>query len=416
MPTINRSIRYRLAWSGSNVRKNGAVFPLSGSKNDLRLNTRTTGPNFSNWKQRIKSGRNATTELSGRLFRLRSVPFVATHYLTPKPGVTVPSNAFTSGSYSGDLPVNMPVSPIKTGFDGLDSTAKSKFVSKCNKKLRSFQGGVFLGELRETLRTIRHPAQSIRRGLSSYLTSVEKQKRRIRRLPQRTRVAEANKVVSGTWLEYAFGWAPLLNDIDDGIETLAKHIYGDDNPRDVMVVGEASSEHYSSQGQGQFGSNGYVYTMYQDITAACAIKYFGKVAVSHPSKITLRRIGLSFSDIIPTAWELIPWSFAIDYFTNIGDILEGASFLRSQLRWVSRTERFQTTETTYAKATPSSSTNWVLTGHITGGKVVASVTDVSRAPFLGSLVPDFQFHLPGFSRQWINLGALVHQAQRSRLL
>lgn len=38
-------------------------------------------------------------------------------------------------------------------------------------------------------------------------------------------------------------------------------------------------------------------------------------------------VGVSWGDVALTGWELIPWSFLVDYFTSIGDYLNAVVFL-----------------------------------------------------------------------------------------
>jgi hypothetical protein len=39
------------------------------------------------------------------------------------------------------------------------------------------------------------------------------------------------------------------------------------------------------------------------------------------------------------------------------------------------------------------------------------LTTVTRAPYIGSLIPSLQFTIPGLGTKWINMGALIAQSR-----
>lgn len=98
------------------------------------------------------------------------------------------------------------------------------FLSNCRNAQTTFQGGVFVGEIRETLHQIIRPAKSIRKLINSYYTDAKHRTRKMRSGRRYTpiRITDANKVLSDTWLEYSFGLSPLLQDVREGAQALAR--------------------------------------------------------------------------------------------------------------------------------------------------------------------------------------------------
>jgi hypothetical protein len=132
-----------------------------------------------------------------------------------------------------------------------------------------------------------------------------------------------------------------------------------------------------------------------------------------------RLLGFDPSSFLPTVWELIPYSFLIDYFTNIGDVIEGWSQLGINLAWCNRT----TKKSLVVKS--SSFSNKLISKQLTGlnyeavsfepslGVVEKSV--VSRAQFNGVRNPGLIFRMPSFgSQKWLNIAALVYGRNNDR--
>lgn len=298
-----------------------------------------------------------------------------------------------------------------------DNQAKTNMIKELRRAQTSFQGGVFLGELRETVRAIRNPAQSLRRGLDSYLTALKQRRSRIKGKNPASRRAALRDILGGTWLEYSFGWKPLLSDIDDAAETLANHMVRSDSlaRREVFAEGQTSGVWPRSSSS---VSNGpLVITYYRRIHEKFTVKYYGQVDVANPHKVGYRKIGLDLSNWLPTAWELLPWSFLIDYFTNVGDIITAATTLRSSVRWMARTSVFEANHKVEGYfVQPYTNTNKDARGYVAfdPGFEERSYLTINRLPYTGSLVPSFEFQLPGGNTKWINMAALVLQGKRIR--
>jgi hypothetical protein len=119
--------------------------------------------------------------------------------------------------------------------------------------------------------------------------------------------------------------------------------------------------------------------------------------------------------VIPTAWELIPYSFVADYFANIGDMLAANAINMSSIRWWNQCiiRESVTTNLYVAGIAKKPGPYERFTQQIVSpGSIVATSKLVERSVGTASLVPTLEFRLPFCDTQWINLSALFAQARR----
>jgi hypothetical protein len=118
------------------------------------------------------------------------------------------------------------------------------------------------------------------------------------------------KLFSAKWLEYRYGWMPLLYSIEDAIKSLEKgwRKKGDIIAGHSKVVTDLSASVSDSQ---VFPGVG---TIYRTHTLSGTRTYRG-CAYSTVVAPEFMRFG---SDPLVTGWELIPYSFVIDWFIDIG--------------------------------------------------------------------------------------------------
>lgn len=105
----------------------------------------------------------------------------------------------------------------------------------------------------------------------------------------------------GHWLEYHFGWEPLVNDIYNAVGFL------NDPLPSVRLRGKGTSVVHWVENQGPSQDE---YTHMHRIT------YGADVAVYDPDLFLLNKAGLLNPALV--AWELVPFSFVIDWFVNLG--------------------------------------------------------------------------------------------------
>lgn len=122
------------------------------------------------------------------------------------------------------------------------------------------------------------------------------------------------KVVANNWLELQYGWLPLVNDVYEGAIFLAHHL---NVPlQKVYRVSRRVSGHSYQIGN----------------TSAWSFEGVN-VVESKQIKAIIREknvVGLSgLVDPLPVLWELLPYSFIIDWFIPIGNYLAGRGLASS---------------------------------------------------------------------------------------
>jgi hypothetical protein len=336
--------------------------PASTSDTTRKVVARRTreGTRLPGWHKIIQDGGNATTPLSGVLETVYSKQISVEHKW-----INVNDGSYRVQTANGDV-VWAFIAPAADGGvnpgDLIDSSvADNRARTRFYKRLRELQvqmsGPTFLGELRETLRMIRHPAQAIRDSCDRYYRSL-KQWRGSHRPPSGGHKKwqwrqELEKIAGGLWLENSFGWQPALNDIRDAVKAYERLTHPNIADRKTISVGGtdgldvyngASGMGYGD-GQSHLNIGSFSFYMYLSLArASCTVRYKGKVKTSTEATTwdDLALFGFTPSEFVPTAWELLPWSFLADYFANIGDILSSSVTKTSDVCFVCQTIRRRT--------------------------------------------------------------------------
>jgi hypothetical protein len=146
----------------------------------------------------------------------------------------------------------------------------------------------------------------------------------------------------------------------------------------------------------------------------CTVRYKGRfdAQVETTKWDNWDLFGFTPKDFIPAAWELLPWSFLADYFTNIGDILSSVTVSTTGLAYVNRTEIKHTYYRGAISHDPfhpnNMSANFTLTSCIGGqGSFNLTRRAVVRSPGSGISYPTLQFNVELNPGQLANVAALL---------
>ena len=366
------------------------------------------------WRAQVKAGEQAGTILHA--YRDRNYRKPAVMHVKYSYGGTVhywyPTERLSTGTHclAGIGVAGIPSSEITKA----DNEAKTKFISEANDARRVIQSGEMIGEFAELVRQVSNPGKSLRKGLDSYVKAAKSRTlgRKIRRLPAHKRSDVQARILKDTWLEYQFGWRPLVSEIDNAMQYhLGANPFDRYDTRRVQGVGRAEGSSWLVQPNtaltyGPPTTYGRIRGKYRII-----IRYRGEMQM-RPSMAgyTSEKLGLHPADWIPTIWELVPYSFLIDYFANIGDLINAASFPKSSIRWMIRTiikeqeGEIVSNYTEWSHPTQGTPSPVILADVPLNAKRVRRTVD--RAPYSGSLVPILEFSIPGSGTKWLNMTAL----------
>lgn len=381
----------------------------------FRLERKITGEVNRRWREQVAAHTNATTPLSGAYESVDSTPLV----VKEKVGYGLPSSQDEEvRTIGGEVAAYyyLPNSVNNHPSAAIDpsravSIAMSKALKQIHSAQRKMSGAVFLGELREAAHMLRHPAEGLRKALKE--TYLDKLKQLKRKDPNKWK-----KAISQTWLEGCFGWRPFVNDLEDAMNAY-KEIQErvEDRFESLKAVGKDSALILSkSELFAPVADTNCRGTMRQWEEAICVIRGEVKALAVTTSADKARVFGLTQGEFLPTAWELCPWSFLFDYFTNIGDIIENAITDTTSVAWLEMSTI--TKARTDAEVHADWYSNWVtkrfdkkwLLLNIQSSSLKYKRSVVSRTGVVNLRVPPLLFELPGSPIKQLNMVALFTQA------
>lgn len=364
-----------------------------------------------NWKSDIRHHRNATTSLLGEKLSYRRG--IGNYSIALYAGLGSKSDLATYESYGDMSYCNVP--PIPTfSATAADNQARMRFYKRANDTFKSFDGLTFLGELREALSMLRNPAKGLRRGLDDYVKTVNKRSRRAKK-------SSLNRIVGETWLEKSFGWDPLINDVRNAGKAINDNLdrYSDEY---IRITGTGTADQFYQNAEVSIQDT-YVRRYFHTQTIErIFVKYYGQVLrkAAGRARPNLRLFGMSWRDLVPTAWELMPYSFLVDYFSNIGDVLGSYSVHTADIAWSAKTVRKSAKRRSAGLRDSKSYTaaNYPYFDNYKYMVLRASPASCTRTSVNRSKSnvahPSIRCELPGFGTKWINMTALANSRRKFR--
>jgi hypothetical protein len=298
--------------------------------------------------------------------------------------------------------------------DFVDNLARASFYKKLRNLHTQFEGYIFLGELEETLHMLRNPFVGIRNLSKDFLDTLRKRKR-----------ANPKKWlndIGSAWLEQSFGWNPLMNDISDAVKAFERLT----NPAvDTIRISAGAKKRYDTTSslvtmyrpgyEAQFDGGNFYHLDASFKLESHIVRYKGAVRsqVKAPSWQNDDLFGFKPQNFIPAAWELLPWSFLADYFTNIGDILNSSITSSKDLVYVNRSVIVEVVKYGHFNQTKGTTPGpgFVFDGKSNSqGEHIAKKKSVVRSADVGLSLPTLQFNFDLAPGQLANIDALLSQA------
>jgi len=179
--------------------------------------------------------------------------------------------------------------------------------------------GEILGDLAKTLQMIRRPMGSAAKLLTKM---IEVKRYRLRKKA----AGSVAKVTADVWLEYRYGWKPIIGDTATAISEFEKA-----HPvRKQRLVARSQKPFTVSKSWTEQVAGGIP----RCDAVTCNVHYTGngracggviyEVDVKSTPEQIAASLGLGIDQLPSTIWELIPLSFVVDWFVNVGKWIQAS--------------------------------------------------------------------------------------------
>jgi len=194
-----------------------------------------------------------------------------------------------------------------------EDIALKRLKAKLATDVGAFKSLVPLGEYKE-LRGMVHSSSEVTADFLKAAITI-KQRGGIRRM---------RKALSQLWLQYSFAVAPTIGAISDLSESIVKTL---DRDHVITQYGQKTVRWQENQPRG--GPYGHhtgasLYSSGAQLSHSYRVRYTAGHLVRIQSLNNYRsdHFGFTSKDVISAAYELTPFSWVADYFSNMGDVLE----------------------------------------------------------------------------------------------
>lgn len=212
--------------------------------------------------------------------------------------------------------------------NGLTNTAHQRFLNK-TQSMQKASLGVTLASYRQTTQMLAKRtahASMLADKRIRVLKSRRGRKETRRRLAQLRRKYGPDYDPASLYLEGIFGWAPLFQDISDGMATLiGLNAY---ESRFIRASATSTKKWDSfrfnyhggtDRSPGQFGQ----IRNFINCTTKYRVVESAKVTVDNPNLHMANRLGAL--NLLKVGWDVVPWSFVVNMFVNVNQMLDNCS-------------------------------------------------------------------------------------------
>lgn len=339
---------------------NAAVgwYPIAGGSNTAYTTTwnkTRTGQKVLDYQAKIRAGSNAGSPYTLSAYQVEeSQPSRGTLVLTdvwngPPTNIWFP---YTMWRFRGiwRSPDPNTVSHLGVSQSKAEAAALTKTYSKIRSEYQRLNASASVAEFGDVIRQFGKPFDAIVDLTNRRLNRLFLEKRGLKGSTafKRLRFAE---IVASSYLEYAFGLSPLISDARKVAEALAR--FNTEEAEQYRYRSRISSrgEDVSKTNETVINWTGILGQIaFNSVTkkeTQCGVQYICGLKTDHiaaygSNERLLQVLGFTPQDWLPAAWEVVPWSWLLDYFTNVGDIISAAATSVHGVTWINKTVRTKT--------------------------------------------------------------------------
>jgi hypothetical protein len=240
----------------------------------------------------------------------------------PLPDYTITSYGMGEGYEHGTFPLS-------------DEITRDIALKKFKGKLQSLTGAknllIPIAELKDFGMLVGTLTKFTSRSLNAveFLTRKENLIRRIERIKRGSHrkkkqygIAQLQAELSELWLTWSFAVKPMLMDAEEIALSIAKRV--EVPPYTRITASKTTQVHANTTGSGRFLSTYCALDWITETESVITHRFVGgfrpEINASN-SWGTLSHFGFEPKNLVPTAYELLPFSWMLDYFTTVGDVL-----------------------------------------------------------------------------------------------
>lgn len=219
--------------------------------------------------------------------------------------------------YSHEFPYSANVANAQTHMISLDNSfiwtpLTNKALARFTGKVRAGNAslGVTLASIGQSRDMIVDRSQKIASIFEKTESNIRRRHKSLGQARRDRRKAVANR--AGDFLEWEFGWMPLVEDIKNSLGALGNYIpdrWISASSEDAYNVSRSIDLFDYSERQHDFGS--------------FRVQMGANLVFDNPNSFLLNRLGLL--NLPGVAWDLIPWSFVVNMFTNMGQMVNSVT-------------------------------------------------------------------------------------------
>lgn len=237
----------------------------------------------------------------------------------------------------------------------LTNAAMTRLYGKLYELQASYGGLELLAEFRSTIHMIKHPAEALAaytNERASKLIAAKQEHLRKKdmilrsRANKRTIIRRLNReekaftrMLSASWLEFRFGAKPFIDTLA-AMADVSLEVFPSEGAVKLLKVTEKSVFTTVRTQVIGFGNQAYTEVFEEDweytVQLKARVRYAGQYDGMSQLELLKAKGGFELKQGIPLAWELAPLSVFIDYFVNVGDILQASMTETKDVKSVDR--------------------------------------------------------------------------------